>query len=455
MQNNQNLSSQVENINETSLHYTTYLFNKFSIQEHEYEIFDEKTLNDENLEYYNYIPQNKNYILVKSDNCVYKLLKVNADKGYIYSDVKYNLIDEFKYIQLDNDKLQGDIVKEYLITLIENCKIDKVTKLLESGLVKDVNYLNNEGTTPLIASLSTNGNNKITSLLIDEYNADINMKNISCYPPINYALWRYNDEMITKLLNDNRFKLNIADKFDNTILHIGVNQHISVNIIKLILEKYPKLLNTPNKNGETPLMKAVSNSFDNIVKLLLSYEDIDVNSQYSNGNTALFKAKTSKILKLLLNHSDIDVNITNSDGDTYLHYFASQFYYTKSEKLVDQIDIKPIEDINLKNNNGFTILDIAGIIKNKPLIEKILEFDNIDVNIQDNNGRTPLMNICIGGSYDYNSMNIIQHMILYPSIDLHIKDNDGRQVIDYVQNPTLKKFVKNVMSDEISTNNNN
>lgn len=92
-------------------------------------------------------------------------------------------------------------------------------------------------------------------------------------------------------------------------------------------------------------------------------------------------------------------------------------------------------DVNVRDEDGKTPLHIAVINQNRNIINKLLDSENIDVNSQDNLGKTPLL-------YAYD-LDLINRLLSMPNIDENIPDNTGRRLIDYVRdaNPRIKEIL--------------
>ncbi|MEO0202771.1 MAG: ankyrin repeat domain-containing protein [candidate division WOR-3 bacterium] len=80
-------------------------------------------------------------------------------------------------------------------------------------------------------------------------------------------------------------------------------------------------------------------------------------------------------------------------------------------------------DINIKNNNGKTPLHIAVENEYEDIVKLLLE-KNVDVNIKDNEGNTPLHKAVKNGNYF-----IIKELLKFGA-DKNIKNNEGKTPFD-------------------------
>ncbi|KAF8463346.1 hypothetical protein BDZ91DRAFT_732102 [Kalaharituber pfeilii] len=85
-------------------------------------------------------------------------------------------------------------------------------------------------------------------------------------------------------------------------------------IVRLLLDRSDIQINLTDKNGETPLFRAISRCCEGIVRLLLDRSDIDINLPNKEGTTPFYNAVQwgiEDISCLLLDRSDIDINLSH------------------------------------------------------------------------------------------------------------------------------------------------
>lgn len=94
-----------------------------------------------------------------------------------------------------------------------------------------------------------------------------------------------------------------------------------------------------------------------------------------------------------------------------------------------------LEAVNVRDEDGKTPLHIAVINKDMGIINELLSSDNIDINSQDNTGKTPLL-------YAYD-LDLINRLLSMPNIDENILDNTGQRFIDYVRysSPRIREIL--------------
>ncbi|XP_073296042.1 uncharacterized protein [Primulina huaijiensis] len=157
-------------------------------------------------------------------------------------------------------------------------------------------------------------------------------------------------------------------------------------------------------HGATILHAAAARGQVEVVKnLTSSYLDI-TNSTDNHGNTALHLAAHTghlAVVEALILSSPSLIEARNNAGETFLHSVVTGFQTPGFRRLDRQIELmkhllsgnifKIEQIINAVSNDGSTALhlSITGNI-DSDLVEVLMNVSCIDVNIRDNNGMTPL-----------------------------------------------------------------
>ena len=147
-----------------------------------------------------------------------------------------------------------------------------------------------------------------------------------------------------------------------------------------------------------------------------------INKQSNKGFTALhyssYKGNMKIILLLLKNNADY--NIRNKSGLNIIHISSqtnksTPIYYFNQTYNMNLMD---------KDKNGNTPLHWACFFKSDKVINFLLCYNYIDVNIKNNDGLTPL-HLCVST----NNIRGIKKLLIRGG-DINIKDNKGENVID-------------------------
>lgn len=190
----------------------------------------------------------------------------------------------------------------------------------------------------------------------------------------------------------------------------------NLEIVKKIAEKVD--INRADKlDGKTALIIASKKNYESIVKFLLSIPEINVNTLDSFHRTALMRACQSgheTIVKILLNISGMDVNAKDKLGATaFIHAIDNDFINIKLFFQVPGFSLKPHETLIWAAKHGYA-----------KVIKYLLRESLINVNYQDNAGRTGLMYAAINCHAD-----LIKLFLEIPDIDVNIQDIHGKTAL--------------------------
>ena len=225
------------------------------------------------------------------------------------------------------------------------------------------------------------------------------------------------------------------------------------------LEIVQYLLSLPNinvgvqdTNGKTCLMwAAISNKQNlNVMNALLDHKTCTpevVNAQDNSGHTALFYAGSNAgllkddIIKLLKFYSD---KVTANLCKRYYNLFPNADPVIAACGLGQLQDLKTFIgsgiDVNTyegkaigKNANVYTLLGAASSSEKLEIVQYLLSLPNINVGVQDTNGKTCLMWAAISNKQNLNVMNaLLDHKTCTPEV-VNAQDNSGHTALFYAE----------------------
>ncbi|EAY11538.1 ankyrin repeat protein, putative [Trichomonas vaginalis G3] len=248
-----------------------------------------------------------------------------------------------------------------------------------------------------------------------------------------YAIISHNIDFVTFLMNEFNIEIDLyyCGKYNNLesfLVYFDQTNDVNKCFINSASFEIPSLceyflshgasINEKDKNGQTALHKAATNTSKGIIELLISH-GANINEKDIYGETALHNAaiNTSKgIIELLISHG---ANINEKDvyGETALHNAARNNCKENSEFLISHG-----ANIDEKNNDGNTPLHQAVFYNSKETVELLISHG---ANIDEKNvhGQTALIN----ATY-YNIQEIAQLLILYGA-NTNEKDNYGNTAL--------------------------
>ena len=190
-------------------------------------------------------------------------------------------------------------------------------------------------------------------------------------------------EKVKKDAQDKLKSMDITDYDEAILKHCG-----NPETMQLLIAAGADV-NHADKDGWTPLIKALVFSESECVKLLLAAPGIDVNKADGRGKTPLYEAandENMEVFKQLLAFPGIEVNKADNAGKTIL-YYASEWGYTECVKTLLSA---PGIDVNKADKDGKTPLHRAVVKGKMEIVELLLTAPGIEVNKADKDGNTPL-----------------------------------------------------------------
>ena len=174
---------------------------------------------------------------------------------------------------------------------------------------------NDSGDTPLHAAIAQADDAAITALL--GMGVSIHARNTRNRTPFQIAL-THSPEMVSLLLTKDR--INSADDFGNSALHIALQERIPSPVLRVIIDKGTRL-NTVDSNGRIPLRLAADTSQWELAKVLADAGS-DPFSKAVDGKTSgeIIIARGSDAIRTVF--SGKAINAKDVSGNTILHYAA-------------------------------------------------------------------------------------------------------------------------------------
>lgn len=189
--------------------------------------------------------------------------------------------------------------------------------------------------------------------------------------------------------------------------YLGVFKNFLKNQLELFFFKC-------DRTGDSLLTKIFKKCSTKIPKLLM-YLGLNINTPNKKGETPLWAAITSKKYDLinLLIENNTDIN-KGFNGDTPLTYACKK----NDTKLLALLLKHPNLNINLTNTFGKTPLYVACLHGNLDIV-KILLQNNANINYKNKTGESPLWAAC---KYGYSN---IVDLLIQNNVDVNTTNNNG------------------------------
>ena len=272
---------------------------------------------------------------------------------------------------------------------------DVVSKLLDEGL--DVNAADPKyGQTPLMYACRQGQSTTVAKLL--EYGADVNQYSQRDSVALFEAIDNGSVEVLKLLLSHRELDVNAIHprRYNRTALMLAAASG-KIEIVNALLDQPGIKADRKDMEGNTALSLATIAGDSDIVTSLLEHEDIDIDSQNSLGSTALMFAVAAKgggketidkiVIATLLLDKGADSSIKDREGGGTAILRAVDVGSKTMVKLL--LDYNANADVHDDLNRGLLHSAALNDDGDEGIAQLLLE-QGLDVNAQDQNGKTPL-----------------------------------------------------------------
>ena len=323
-------------------------------------------------------------------------------------------------------------------------KLENVAALLANGA--DLNMLSKEEGASILHFAAKSGSSEMVKLLLD-HNISVNVLDNEGRTPLLWACEsEYNVDNV-KMLLEHGADINVTSKTDNASALHYASKSSDRKVVKCLL-KHNIAVNVSDNNGWTPLMLACNRPFNvkNVARLLA--HGADANLFNEEKHTALHIAAVnsdSETVKCLLKH-DVSVNIKNDANLTPLLYACSEI--TNGDTVATLLENGADVNVTLEAQGGASALHLAAKTGAWSLetIKFLLNY-KVEIDLEDNNGETPLMAAC---SVDGNL--VIVNGLLALGADINKVNKKGASALHFAAKFASSGTVESLLDQGISVN---
>ncbi|MGY0406761.1 MAG: ankyrin repeat domain-containing protein [Polaribacter sp.] len=234
---------------------------------------------------------------------------------------------------------------------------------------------------------------------------------------------------------------NVIDKKGRNPLHSIAYNNKDLAVYKYFIAKNVSV-NLQDNGGNSPFMNASNSNTLEVVKFLSKYVK-NINAKDENGRSALAMAvnrNSTDVVEFLL-EKNADINTKDTNGNTLSYYLINNFKANNTAKFEAKLKLLQEKElvINQLQNAGNTLLHIATRRNNLALLKRLSIF-NIDVNVRNKEGFSALQI----ASMSAKDTKILKYLIGIGA-DKTIKTDFGETVYDLAsENEILQKHHINI-----------
>ncbi|MBN2435868.1 MAG: ankyrin repeat domain-containing protein [Spirochaetes bacterium] len=279
----------------------------------------------------------------------------------------------------------------------------------------NVNLANKSGNTPLHLAVEMGSLNNVRKLLI--YGADMHIKNNDGYAPYQIIFKNPNILNIADIMNEFRYSkdgpdemlLSDSDGITLPMIYLKTNKYFAANQFLLRRKKseYKDLINKQDKNGKTILHYFADSAFTQDIR---------------------FQSSKVHLLEQML-EMGADPTIADRDGKTAIHYLAQNKSHSISSSLYELM-IFYGASLNVQDNSGNLPLHYSMFSGNESIINFLIYMTK-DVNTANNEGRTPLHELCRSNINEELKIRIAEELIS-KGANINAKDKNGNSPLHFM-----------------------
>ncbi|KAH6902846.1 ankyrin repeat-containing domain protein [Coprinopsis sp. MPI-PUGE-AT-0042] len=243
---------------------------------------------------------------------------------------------------------------------------------------------------------ATRGSADMVKALLQDSRIDVNLQDEDGNTALMLAAAKGWSDMVKALLLDPRIEIHKRNEKDETALHCAIhgtsNGHTAAALYLIAIPEID--INAADDHGQTPLMLAYGHP-QRLLNSLAKHPGIDLLKRDKNGCTPLMHAcrwGTSSTVQWYL-------RLPGVDARDHLGASAMTHRAQHTTQAVDHLsDFRALAaaglNINETDTNGFTALTHAFLCGSSEAFGALLQLEDIDVNLEDREGRTLLMIAC-------------------------------------------------------------
>ncbi|KAK6189738.1 hypothetical protein SNE40_001737 [Patella caerulea] len=374
----------------------------------------------------------------------------NSNRSLLHHACWFGTTETVKYLVNDVkfDVNHQDIVGRTPAVYCSRSEINPVDKLMILSSNGGDLYTVDNSNHSLLHHACWFGTTETVKYLVNDVKFDVNHQDIDGRTPAVYCSWsEINPVDKLMLLSSNGGDLYTVDNSNCSLLHSACWSG-TTETVKYLVNNVKLDVNHQDNDGRTPAVYCCLSEINPVDKLmLLSSNGGDLYTVDNSNRSLLHHAcwfGTTETVKYLVNDVKFDVNHQDIDGRT------PAVYCSRSE-------INPVDKLMLLSSNGGDLYKVDN--SNCSLLHHACEYGTtetvkylvnnvkLDVNHQDNDGRTPAVYCCLS------EINPVDKLMLLSSNggDLYTVDNSNRSLLHHAcwfgTTETVKYLVNDVKFD--------
>jgi len=486
--------------------YNTKIYNHYSINKSNALIIASKNkmknvvnylLNKNDIKVNYYDSDNNNaFYYCRQNGMIKEAIKIFLKEDYII-DInnlsKYN--DDIIFILNENlriDKRNENILLKIIDVIIHNnvdiilnsfgknlvfyiCKHNYISSFIKLFVYnKNILEFLDDNNNNLLSITIIAKNNKFAYLLLQyminhNFHHIITIENNDGSNSLFYAVQNYFNDLAIEMIQLNLFDINHKIYNDNSVLLYSALSENTLDIVRELVNRYDVNLNVVNNDGNNilSLLSYIGIINIDIIDSILNKDDnenIDKGLMTNNENH-----RGSNFIYILTLNNDchmikdkigeyiekygikVNVNILINFASNNMYELLEKYLFDEKYKYREEIK----QNINKIDNNLNTLLNLLCSLKQNDIVLKLLDYDNINVNIFNIINNTPLHYACKYNLTDVAIKLLKNHNNHFLSLEnndnltplYYAYQNNMHSVIELIEKEYMRTIIKSLQSN--------
>ncbi|KNG45934.1 ankyrin repeat-containing protein [Stemphylium lycopersici] len=294
-------------------------------------------------------------------------------------------------------------------------QLEEVVALLLAHKGIAVNSKDTNRNTPLHrAVIHTDPSLDIVKLLLAQGDIDVNPKSSDGLRPVDVAVQRGHNELVSELLNAKGFE---RDSEDSVLLQEAArNGHAEA--AATLLRHFKSHLNSQDSHGQTPLHVAAEYGHGSVAKVLLDAPGVEMHVRDERQYKPLFLAVdrvNDNVVKLFLEKDGVAPTSAELSFQKLIRYAVR---HGESEVVRPLLREQPnmFEEVDASDRGKRTLMWLAAVNKDEDMIRVLSTWDHETLHLLTENGELSLVRVLLAAGYNVNKLNDNHETALYIAV---------------------------------------
>uniref|UniRef100_A0A6P7G6D4 LOW QUALITY PROTEIN: uncharacterized protein LOC114334562 n=1 Tax=Diabrotica virgifera virgifera TaxID=50390 RepID=A0A6P7G6D4_DIAVI len=336
------------------------------------------SMRDYNIDIFKYLKdKGANLSISNTDKCT---LVHEAARNGAFEVLRY-LVEDCK-MDVNVSDVNGNLPVHMIYMSDYNIDIFKYLKDKEANL-----SISDKDKRTLVHKAARNGAFEVLRYLVEDCKMDVNVSDVNENLPIHMISMRDYNIDIFKYLKDKGANLSISNKDKRTLIHEAARNG-ALDVLRYLVEDCKMDVNVSDVDGNLPVHMAAQFGCLEILKYLKE-KGANISISDKQNHTLVHKAAQSgdlNVLQYLVEDCKLDVNVSDIDGNLPVHMIDMRH---SNINILNYLKEKG-QIVSISNKKKRTLVHKAAQSGDLDVLQYLVEYCKMDVNVSDVDGNLPI-----------------------------------------------------------------